>query len=126
MRDRRVPPRGVLPRQLQTWLMLGIAGLIVAIILIAGHPQPPAPPRSTPASAAPTLRVSRPHSHVSAATGGRGGRDNETPRPVKRRPSVADARTRGGRRPAALTPDESTTAGAEPVRGQHRAESAAD
>ncbi|MEP7307931.1 MAG: TrbI/VirB10 family protein [Acidobacteriota bacterium] len=55
VRDRRIPPRGVLPRQLQTWLMLGIAGLIVAIILIAGHPQPPTSPRSTPAEVAPTL-----------------------------------------------------------------------
>ena len=55
VRDRRIPPRGVLPRQLQTWLMLGIAGLIMAIILIAGHPQPPASPRSTPAGVAPTL-----------------------------------------------------------------------
>jgi type IV secretion system protein VirB10 len=43
VRDRREPPRGVLPRQLQMWLMAGLAVVIVLIILVAGHSQPPAP-----------------------------------------------------------------------------------
>jgi type IV secretion system protein VirB10 len=43
VRDRREPPRGVLPRQLQVWVMAGLAVVIVIIILIAGHAQPPAP-----------------------------------------------------------------------------------
>jgi type IV secretion system protein VirB10 len=40
VRDRRTPPRGVLPRHIQTWLMLGVAGVILLIIVMTGHPQP--------------------------------------------------------------------------------------
>jgi type IV secretory pathway VirB10-like protein len=40
--DRRVAPRGVLPRHLQTWLMAGLAGGIVLVILLVGQPDPPA------------------------------------------------------------------------------------
>ena len=39
--DRRPVPRGVLPKGIQTWLMVGIAGVIVVIILFAGQPQAP-------------------------------------------------------------------------------------
>lgn len=52
--DRRPVPLGVLPKGIQTWLMLGIAGAIVLIILFAGQPQAPqrvaqaaAPPAAT-------------------------------------------------------------------------------
>ena len=38
--DQRTPPRGVLPRSTQTWVMGGLAVAIVAIIVIAGHPEP--------------------------------------------------------------------------------------
>jgi type IV secretion system protein VirB10 len=41
VRDRRDAPRGVLPRQIQVWVMAGLAVVIVLIILIAGHAQPP-------------------------------------------------------------------------------------
>ena len=42
--DRRPAPRGVLPRGIQTWLMLGLALGILAIIVFAGRPAPtPAP-----------------------------------------------------------------------------------
>ena len=41
IRDRRLIPRGGLPRQVQTWLMVGSAGVILLIILITGRPQPP-------------------------------------------------------------------------------------
>src|SRR5690606_12395684 len=63
IRDLRVPPRGALPRQLQMWLMVGIAVVIVVIILITGHPEPPERPRAdarpvTPALA-PTDRIRR-------------------------------------------------------------------
>lgn len=44
LRDRRVPPTGVLPRHLQAWLMVGTALVIVLIILVAGHPQPASTP----------------------------------------------------------------------------------
>jgi type IV secretion system protein VirB10 len=47
VRDRRDPPRGVLPRQVQVWVMVGLAVVIVIIILMAGHTQPTTPPSAT-------------------------------------------------------------------------------
>src|SRR5258706_8386736 len=38
--DQRSTPRGVLPRQLQMWLMIGLAVIILAIILFTGHTAP--------------------------------------------------------------------------------------
>lgn len=38
--DQRSTPRGVLPRQLQMWLMIGLAVIILAIILFTGHSAP--------------------------------------------------------------------------------------
>src|SRR5450759_2670507 len=38
--DQRSTPRGVLPRQLQMWLMIGLAVIILAIILVTGHAAP--------------------------------------------------------------------------------------
>lgn len=42
LQDHRPKPRGVLPRQLQMWLMIGIAAIILLVILITGRPQPAA------------------------------------------------------------------------------------
>lgn len=39
--DRRSVPRGVLPRGMQTWLMAGIAGVMVLIMFVVGRPDPP-------------------------------------------------------------------------------------
>ena len=55
VRDLRVPPGGVLPRQMQTWLMVGIACVIVLIILITGHTQAPARPSSNARPLEPAL-----------------------------------------------------------------------
>lgn len=49
--DRRTPPRGVLPRGAQTWLMAGLAAGILGVILITGRPEPPTR-RAEPASSA--------------------------------------------------------------------------
>ena len=38
--DQRAAPRGVLPRQLQMWLMIGLAVVIWLIILFTGRPAP--------------------------------------------------------------------------------------
>jgi len=47
--DRRTPPRGVLPRHLQMWLLVGLALAVLGIIAFAGHPEPPIrPAASTP------------------------------------------------------------------------------
>ena len=40
IRDQRQAPHGVWPRQVQMWLMAGLAVVIVLIILITGHTQP--------------------------------------------------------------------------------------
>lgn len=51
VRDRRPVPLGVLPRHFQTWLMALLALGIVAIIFIAGDPEPsrgPAPATTAP------------------------------------------------------------------------------
>lgn len=48
--DRRPVPRGVLPRNVQTWLMAGLAIGMLAIMLLVGRPAPAArqAPSSTP------------------------------------------------------------------------------
>jgi len=40
IQDSRSAPRGVLPRQLQMWLMIGLAVIILVIILLTGHSAP--------------------------------------------------------------------------------------
>ena len=48
--DHRRPPKGVLPRHLQTWLLMGLALAVLGIIAFAGRPDPPvlAKPNVTP------------------------------------------------------------------------------
>jgi len=53
--DRRSAPRGVLPRQLQMWLMIGLAVIILAIILFTGHSAPAPRASATMRTAEPTL-----------------------------------------------------------------------
>lgn len=45
--DHRPVPRGVLPRHLQTWLMIGLALAVLGIIVFAGHPEPTTAPVAT-------------------------------------------------------------------------------
>ena len=49
--DRRPVPRGVLPRGVQTWIMVGVAVVMLAIMLIVGRPDPPARPAQAAAPA---------------------------------------------------------------------------
>src|SRR6476646_3229955 len=55
VRDHREPPRGVLPRHVQMWVMAGLAMVIVLILLIAGRPEPPARSAGPGRAATPTL-----------------------------------------------------------------------
>jgi type IV secretory pathway VirB10-like protein len=48
--DHRPVPRGVLPRGMQTWLMVGVAVGMIAIIIATGRPE--APVRAMPAATA--------------------------------------------------------------------------
>jgi type IV secretion system protein VirB10 len=58
--DNRLSPRGVIPRGTQTWLMVGLAVGILAIIVFAGHPEPTGRHASTtPASEALTPQPDR-------------------------------------------------------------------
>jgi len=50
--DHRSAPPGVLPRRGQTWLMVGVAGGIVAIILFTGQEAPPPRAATAPTAAA--------------------------------------------------------------------------
>ena len=51
--DHRPVPRGVLPRGAQTWLMAGLAMVMLVIMFATGHREPPV--RSTPTAAAAAL-----------------------------------------------------------------------
>jgi type IV secretory pathway VirB10-like protein len=60
MRDHRTTPRGVVPRSLQMWLMIGLAVIILVIILFTGHSAPPpktAAPRTTEPALMPSDRI---------------------------------------------------------------------
>ena len=59
--DQRSTPRGVLPRQLQMWLMIGLAVIILAIILFTGHAAPvPRAPVAVGRSSHPTQPLAPP------------------------------------------------------------------
>jgi type IV secretory pathway VirB10-like protein len=52
--DRRVKPQGVLPRRLQTWAMLIVAGALLLVVFVTGHsnlPRRPADLAAAPSSA---------------------------------------------------------------------------
>lgn len=51
--DRRTPPRGVMPRSMQAWLMIGLTAAILAIIVFTGEPAPAAAPQPAAPMAAP-------------------------------------------------------------------------
>src|SRR4029077_19416564 len=57
--DRRPVPRGVLPRGMQTWLMVAIAMGMLTVILFTGRAQPPARTTAVPASAPPQPNTDR-------------------------------------------------------------------
>ena len=52
IRDRRFVPQGALPRQVQTWIMVGLAVLILGVILMTGRPEPARPVQMPSAAAA--------------------------------------------------------------------------
>jgi type IV secretory pathway VirB10-like protein len=45
--DRRLAPRGVLPRGVQTWLLAGLAAFMLLIMFVVGRPDAPARPAPT-------------------------------------------------------------------------------
>src|SRR3954471_498638 len=65
IQDRRPKPAGVLPRQMQVWLMAGIALVILAIIFLTGRAAPASRglvaerPTESPLAAAERIRTYR-------------------------------------------------------------------
>src|SRR5258705_4348293 len=57
--DRRPVPTGVLPRGMQTWLMVALAMGMLAVILFTGRAEPPARTAAVPAGAAPQPNTDR-------------------------------------------------------------------
>src|SRR5207237_3719413 len=57
--DRRPVPRGVLPRGMQTWLMVAIALGMLAVILLTGRAEPPARTTVVPTNADPQPNTDR-------------------------------------------------------------------
>jgi type IV secretion system protein VirB10 len=55
IQDRRVKPRGALPRQTQMWLMVGLAFVILMIIFFTGRPSPASRPLGTGRPTEPAL-----------------------------------------------------------------------
>jgi type IV secretory pathway VirB10-like protein len=52
IQEKAPPPQGLLPKNVQSWLLIGLAFLMVAIMWLTGGKKPPAPAKSA-ASAAP-------------------------------------------------------------------------
>src|SRR3954453_3394984 len=57
--DRRPVPRGVLPRGMQTWLMVAIALGMLAVILFTGRAEPPVRSTAVPTNAPPQPNTDR-------------------------------------------------------------------
>src|ERR1700728_1916407 len=52
VQEKAPKPQGLLPKNVQSWLLVALAFLMVAIMWLTGAKNPPAPPR-TPATTAP-------------------------------------------------------------------------
>ena len=124
--DHRPVPRGVLPRGMQTWLMVGVAVGMIAIILFAGRPNAPPCPgrrrdhshrRRTPSACA-TIRIGSEPPRLGPLRRHKRGRPVAPPSApaVQRRATRSPARGSDRRRPQA-------TRVREPVREQRRAQS---
>jgi type IV secretion system protein VirB10 len=61
VQDHRVTPRGVLPRRIQTWAMVAVAGAMLLVIVLTGRPNAPRRPgdATSPTVAASTLPPDR-------------------------------------------------------------------
>ena len=59
IQDKSPKPPGLLPKNVQSWLLVGLAVVMVLIMWLTGGKKPPAPPRSTPPAPAvpPPLEV---------------------------------------------------------------------
>jgi len=140
--DRRPVPRGVLPRGVQTWIMAGVAVVMLLIMLVVGRPAPPArPAQATASPQQPSADRVRDYQDRLRVLEAQALRDAQSPDPVQAGPQpsadpapataqdpIADERRRReyqslfasnvvlSRRPESERPDQGrrSTSGAEP------------
>src|SRR6267142_534906 len=95
--DRRPVPRGALPRGAQAWLMAAIATGMVAVIFVAGRPEPARAPTMPPAPAqeVPNPERVREYQDRLRLLEGRVAQEAQTPPATERIPPrpIFDART---------------------------------
>ena len=102
IQDRRTKPRGVLPRQTQMWLMVGLAFVILVIIFFTGRPTPASRPVGTGRPTEPALAATdRIRTYPATARG-------------RRSPAASGARPADRAHAAARTGRPSTTEVAPP------------
>ncbi len=91
--DHRQPPRGVLPRHMQTWLMAALAVGVLTVILFTGQstPTPRATPPVSTAAQTPNPDRLRDYQDRLRAFDERGQQQQARPR----RSSESDTRVRG-------------------------------
>jgi len=51
VQDKAQKPKGLLPRNVQSWLLIGLAFLMVAIMWLTGGQKPPMPAKAAPSAA---------------------------------------------------------------------------
>jgi type IV secretion system protein TrbI len=98
VRDKRTPPAGVLPRRVQTWIMAGLALVIIVVIMLTGHQAPPTPTtgdRPSAQPAPPPAERIRTFQREMAERGVREPPPNAPPAP----PMVAERGASGGTTP---------------------------
>lgn len=123
IRDQRTTPRGVLPRQLQTWLMVGLAVAILSIILVTGHSSPA--PRTGPTAGSPTPRALGPdriqaYQRQLAEDEARLQRELAAAAATAPPAPASAARGRGSREPVAVNPTATSPAAANPMADDQR------
>lgn len=114
--DHRPAPRGVLPRRMQMWLLIGIALAILAIVLVAGQPHPTDRRVATQATETVSLTpgLVREYQDRLRVLDTR-AREEPVTHPLVARPPLAASDP-----PATVTADRSAGATRDPVTDEHR------
>src|SRR4051812_33670485 len=80
--DHRSVPAGVLPRGMQTWVMLGVAVGMIAVIVFAGRREPPTRAAATAQPTAPNPERVRDYQERLRALDGRAALERSAAVPV--------------------------------------------
>ena len=128
-RKKRRKPQGLLPKNVQSWLLAGLAFLMVAIMWLTGGKKPPAPAKtaSTAAPGAAATRSQRNQDHRDCRTGSRNcsasslsrkarSRNRPTCSAPRARPSQSSSQPNGVTAPPEQQPGRSHSGRAEDTR----------